>query len=59
MEPGLQLSKDISPKNDEECTNMRNITYLEAIGSIMYLATTTQPNIAYAAGTLAIFGLNP
>jgi len=59
MEPGLQLSKDMSPKSNEECTNMKNIPYLEAIGSVMYLTTTTRPDIAYAAGTLARFRSNP
>ena len=47
------------PKNDEERRYMKNIPYLEAVGSIMYLATTTCPDIAYAAGTLARFGSNP
>src|SRR5882724_2763028 len=59
MEPGLQLSKDMSPKSNEECTNMKNIPYLEAIGSVMYLTTTTRPDIAYTAGALARFRSNP
>ena len=59
MEPGLQLSKDMSPKSDQEPTYMKNVPYHEAIGSVMYLVTTTQSNIAYAAGALARFRSNP
>jgi len=33
--------------------------YLEAAGSIMYLAMTTLPDIAYTAGALARLSLNP
>jgi len=59
MELNKQLSRDMCPKNDEERTYMKNVPYLEALGSVMYLATTTRPDIAYAAGTLARFGSNP
>jgi len=59
MELGLCLSKDMSPKGDEERTYMKNIPYCEAIGLVMYLTTTTQPDITYAAGALARFGSNP
>ena len=38
---------------------MQKIPYLTAIGSLMYLATMTQPDIAYTAGILARFGTNP
>jgi len=38
---------------------MRKIPYLIAIGSLMYLATTTCPEIAYAACVLACFRMDP
>src|SRR5882672_4031623 len=38
---------------------MKTVPYLAAMGSIMYLATTTRPDIAYAAGALARFGSDP
>jgi len=37
---------------------MKKIHHLAAIGSLMYLATTTCPNIAYTAGMLAHFGMD-
>ena len=38
---------------------MKNIPYLKAVGSIMYLAMATPPDMRYAAGTLARFSSNP
>ena len=37
---------------------MKNVPYLSAVGSIMYLTTTTRPDITYVAGTLTRFGSN-
>jgi len=38
---------------------MKKIHHLAAIGSLMYLATTTHPDIAYTAGMLAHFRMDP
>jgi len=38
---------------------MRFIPYLAAVGSLQYLATMTQPDIAYAVSYLACFNHNP
>ena len=59
MTPGLQLSKEESPKTEEEVEEMRNIPYMNAVGSLLYLATTSRPDIAYIAGVLARFNSNP
>jgi len=40
MTPGLQLSKEDSPKSQEEVEAIRNIPYMNAVGSLLYLATT-------------------
>ena len=53
MLPGLKLTKEDSPKTPEECREMENIPYINAIGSLMYLATMTRPDIAYTVGVLA------
>jgi len=55
MTPGLQLSKEDSPKTQEEVKAMRNILCMNAVGSLLYLATTSRPDIAYTAGVLARF----
>ena len=38
---------------------MKTVPYLAAMGSVMYLATTKCPDIAYTAGALARFRSNP
>ena len=47
MLSGLKLTKEDSPKTPEECREMENIPYINAVGSLMYLATMTRPDIAY------------
>ncbi|MGH7239604.1 MAG: reverse transcriptase domain-containing protein [Candidatus Saccharimonadales bacterium] len=41
MDPGFNPSTDMSPKSDEEATFMKKVPYINAVGALMYLATTT------------------
>jgi len=59
MLPTQKLSSDQSPKTDDEKAQMKNIPYINAVGSLMYLATMTRPDIAFAVGVLARFNSNP
>ena len=59
MLPGEKLTSEQSPKTDEEKREMENIPYISAVGSLMYLATMTRPDIAYTVGVLARFNSNP
>src|SRR3954469_10006122 len=47
MDTSIKLSKDMSPKTDEETKAMDNIPYCSIIGSLMYAMTGTRPDIAY------------
>jgi len=38
---------------------MKSIPYLQAVGALMYLTTSTRPDIAYSVGVLARFNKNP
>ena len=47
------------PQNDAEALEMQQYPYISVVGSLMYLAVTTRPDIAYAAGAPARFNSNP
>ena len=48
--------KQLSQENQEF---VQNFPYKELIGSLMYIAVCTRPDIAYAVNTLARFSTNP
>lgn len=59
LDHNQRLSNEMSPKNQQECEAMRNIPYQEAIGSIMYAAQLTRPDISFAVSILSRFNRNP
>ena len=59
MLPGIKLSSEQCPKPDEEKAEMSKVPYINVVGSLMYLAIMTRPDIAYAVGVLAHFNSNP
>lgn len=59
MEPGIILTKPTEPITREEAAAMAGVNYLGAVGSLMYLATMTRPDISYAVGVLARFNSDP
>jgi hypothetical protein len=48
LPPGLKLSRDNRPTTQAEREEMKNVPYREAVGSVMYLATGTRPDLAFA-----------
>ena len=44
----FRLSKEQSPKTEEERTNMKKVPYASAIGSLMYAMVCTRPDIAHS-----------
>ncbi|THG92494.1 hypothetical protein EW026_g8421 [Hermanssonia centrifuga] len=59
MDPNLQLTKSQCPTSLADIARMRKIPYREAIGSLMYAAVGTRPDISFAISTLAQFSQNP
>ena len=59
MDPGVHLSKSQSPAAEAEKDDMANVPYRELIGSLMYAAVATRPDIAYAVTALSQFLENP
>jgi hypothetical protein len=56
---GLHLSKEMAPRNYEEEKQMERIPYRSAIGSLMYLALSTRPDIANAVNLVSRFVEDP
>ena len=48
-----KLNKGMSPKNEQETVQMADVPYQEAVGSLMYLAQCTRPDILYAVNQLS------
>ncbi len=57
--PGTNLSKEDAPADPTEAARMKKTPYCEAIGSLMYTAVATRPDISYAISTLSQFLENP
>jgi hypothetical protein len=59
MIPGFVYTKDHSPSSPEEAMQMKKTPYHEAIGSLMYVAIATCPDIVFAVSALSQFLSNP
>ena len=59
MEPSAHLSNAQSPVTSREIADMRDVPYREAVGSLMYAAVGTRPDIAFAVAILSRFSINP
>ena len=59
LDPNCKLSKEQSPQDDKEKAAMRAYPYAQLVGSLMYLAIATRPDISYAVGLLGRFSANP
>ena len=59
VDPNNKLSKAQTPSNEEEKQKMTSYPYAQLVGSLMYLAICTQPDISYAVGLLGRYSANP
>ncbi|XP_076948651.1 uncharacterized protein LOC143620993 [Bidens hawaiensis] len=55
----FKLTKDQSPRTEEERTEMAKVPYASAVGSLMYAMVCTRPDIAYAVGVVSRFMSDP
>jgi transposase InsO family protein len=59
MNPHTLLKKSQQPRTQREKNKMHNVPYREAIGSLMWAAMGTRPDIAFAVSFLSQFMENP
>ena len=59
LPPGCKLSHSDSPQTAAAKAVIAVIPYRSAIGSLMYLATCTRPDIAAAVSSLSRYNANP
>ena len=59
VQKGFRALADLCPKTKEEKQDMACIPYQSTIGSLLYIALGTRPDIAYAVCTLARYSQNP
>ena len=59
LDPNIMLSKSLSPTTDNDKAEMAQIPYLTAVGSIIYAASGTRINVAFAVQHLSQFSSNP
>ena len=55
----FKLSKEQSPKIEEEREHMSKVPYASAIGSLMYAMVCTRPDIVHAVGVMSRFMSRP
>ena len=55
----FKLSKEQSPKIEEERDHMSKVPYASVIGSLMYAMVCTRPNIAHVVGVVSRFMSRP
>jgi Reverse transcriptase (RNA-dependent DNA polymerase) len=59
LDHGIRLSVKMCPSNEKEKQKMSKKPYQVAVGSLMYAAITTWPDISFAVQQLSQFASNP
>lgn len=59
LNPAVKLTREMCPKNEKEREEMSTVPYRSLTGSLLYLATSTRPDIMHAVSLLSQFNENP
>jgi hypothetical protein len=56
---GVKFVKFQSPRNQYKINEMKAVTYVSAVGSLMYAQVCTRPDLAFVTGMLGRYQKNP
>jgi hypothetical protein len=59
IDPNTKMSKDQCATSEKEKDRMKNVLYRQAVGSLMWAAVATRPDIAFIVSLLSQFMENP
>lgn len=59
LDPNQRLTKEMSPSNAFERSEMKNIPYQEAVGSLLFLVQISRLDICYAVSVLSRYNNDP
>jgi hypothetical protein len=59
MPHGTILTKDMAPETEEEKRDMEDVPFKSLIGSLLYVARVTRPDVMFAVSFLSRFSSNP
>ena len=59
LDPKVKLSKQMEPQTEKERREMKHVPYREAVGTLMFLAVSTRPDIATAVSIVSRYLNNP
>lgn len=59
LDVNQKISAELCPKVDAEKFDMKNVPYKEAIGSLLYAAQVSRPDINFAVNLLSRYSENP
>ncbi|KAK2577894.1 hypothetical protein KPH14_012634 [Odynerus spinipes] len=58
MDPGVKSQIEMHQPTEEEIQEGKNLPYLEAVGSLLYISQISRPDIAYAVNFVSSFNKN-
>lgn len=59
MDPNQKLSSSMGPRNDKEKDEMKTTPYRQLVGSLLFAAQISRPDISYAVNVLSRFNNDP
>ena len=54
-----KLTEEMCPNNDDKLQQMKDVPYMEAVGSLLFAAQITRPDVCFVVNMLSRFSQNP